>query len=94
MVEMRFDGDDEVVTCEGCGTELPGFLDGCPCCSEEEGEEDQTLPCPGCGAAIYEDAEQCPFCGDWVTMGVGKSSSGRLSVIIVILLVILALLFY
>lgn len=74
MVEMGFGGDDAVV-CEGCGVELPAFLDECPYCSGDD-EDDQTLPCPDCGAQIFELSEQCPVCGAWVSMRVSKKSSG------------------
>ncbi|MCA9319133.1 MAG: hypothetical protein KDB53_00290 [Planctomycetes bacterium] len=91
MVDLQFDEDGGSVSCEGCGTEIPAFLEGCPYC-EDEG--DDTLPCPSCGQDVHEDSQQCPHCGAYVTMRVGSKSTGgrnRWLVIAVIALMILAL---
>ncbi|MEE9390893.1 MAG: hypothetical protein V3W41_00130 [Planctomycetota bacterium] len=76
MVNLSFDDEADNITCEGCGSEIPAFLDGCPYCDDESGEGD-TLPCPSCGAEIYDTSEKCAICGAWVTMGHPKRSSSR-----------------
>lgn len=74
MVRISLEEDDDDNICEGCGTPIPAFLDGCPYCDDVDSE---TLPCPECGAAIHEDSEQCPRCGAWVTMGGARRAPSR-----------------
>ncbi|HGY91185.1 MAG TPA: hypothetical protein ENK43_08450 [Planctomycetes bacterium] len=75
MVNIEFDPDGEgPILCEGCGTELPAFLDHCPYCDDEDSDQ---LPCPECGAMIHEDSEQCPRCKAWVTMRQGRRPQGE-----------------
>lgn len=101
MVDVQFDGNDGMMTCEGCGTELPVFLDECPYCSEsddfdEEPSVDVEAPCPECGASIYDDSERCSICGAWVSMRLpsGRSGAQQSIVKVVIVLLIISLLFW
>ena len=88
MVGVEFD-ENENMTCEGCGAELPAFLDGCPYCDEELAEE--TMPCPHCGGQIHEDSQQCPICGDYVSMKlVGKQRDRRLVYILLAIVLFIA----
>lgn len=99
MVDVEFDGGGGNIICEGCGTELPAFLDGCPYCSGDEEFDDDPqssdAPCPSCGALIYEDSERCAICGAYVSMRVptSKSSGSRMVTIIVIVLLVLSFLY-
>lgn len=92
MVELGF-GGDEAMTCEGCGTELPAFLDECPYCAEKDAEGDDTLPCPECGAEISDLAEQCPSCGAWVTTKVPRKGLSFLTVMAIIMTLLMLLVF-
>ena len=92
MVEFGFEENEGSVVCEGCGTEIPAFLDGCPYCAGAAGDDDATLPCPSCGADIHELSQQCPVCGAWVKMGAGavRSRLGwAVAVVVILLLVVL-----
>ena len=95
MVDVHFDGSDEPIVCEGCGTELPAFLDACPYCSktdEYESDDDDggtDAPCPSCGALIYDDSERCAICGAWVSMRVPSQKSGMRSTAMVVVVIIL-----
>ena len=94
MVDIGFDDNADSFLCEGCGAELPAFLDDCPYCSHAD-DDDQTSACPSCGAEIYDDAQRCSQCGDWVTVKVEgghtfSTGAGK----VVLLLVIVALVLY
>ncbi|MEZ6196440.1 MAG: hypothetical protein R3F20_12045 [Planctomycetota bacterium] len=92
---------DEPVRCEGCGEELPAFLDACPYCDGEDEEGDvgvETLACPECGVQLYEEAQQCFACGAWVTLRVGEPARRRrlmllVAAALVVILTVLAVLF-
>lgn len=90
MVELNLGGDDDAIVCEGCGAELPAFLDGCPYCDDgEEAPEETTLPCPECGVEIHEDSERCPVCGAWVVMGSRRGGRGARWVVALLILLLL-----
>ena len=74
-MQMNFDaGDDAPIVCEGCGTELPPFLDGCPYCDDaSDFYETETAACPECGATIEVDVSSCPVCNRWVKGRVGRT---------------------
>lgn len=90
VVELGF-GEDGPVICEGCGTELPPFLDGCPYCDGDD-EGDDTLPCPACGAEISDLSEQCAVCGAWITPRVPGRRPARVGVWVVVAAIVLLLL--
>ncbi|MCB9832804.1 MAG: hypothetical protein H6807_10040 [Planctomycetes bacterium] len=92
MVNLGF-GGNESVRCEGCGTEIPAFLDACPYCQGED-EGDETLPCPSCGAEIHEDSQQCPVCDDWVRVTVPRSRARFSTGVIALVLTLLAIAFF
>ncbi len=100
MVDVQFDnsGDDTLI-CEGCGTELPAFLDECPYCADDGEYEPESsgteAPCPSCGALIYDDSERCAICGEWVSMRLASGRSGARSVFVgvVVFLLVVAILY-
>ncbi len=96
MVDVHFDDSDGSITCEGCGSELPAFLDECPYCTgDDEGVQEETeAPCPSCGAMIYDDSERCAICGAYVSMGLGGKGRGSSTWIVIVVLVLVALILF
>lgn len=94
MVRLDLDESGGEMQCEGCGTPLPAFLDGCPYCAGKDLSDDDVLPCPLCGVEIYQNAQQCPSCGGWVTPQVVSPRQGVKTAVVVLVVALVILAFW